>query len=91
MKPFRPIPRAPFEREHPLCDVVAALFLELRNGHGLSRLDLAAETNISDEGIRLIETRVCIPRLDRAIRLSEGLGLPLSEALHEAEMRLRGK
>jgi hypothetical protein len=63
MKTHRPIPHAPFDREHPLCDVVAKLFLEMREGFDLLRLVLAEEANISDAGSRLIETCTCIPRL----------------------------
>ena len=91
MKTFRPIPPAPFDVKHPLCDIVAAVLFEMREGSDLSRLDLAAGTNVSDEMIRLVETRVCVPRLDRAIRLAEGLGLPLSATMRAAELRLRGK
>ena len=82
-----PIPRAPLDARHPLCNAFGALMLDRRKGRGMSLMELARITGLSDEALRRVELGSRAPTLDTAARHAEGLGLYLDEALLAARVQ----
>lgn len=65
--------------------IVNMLLKQIRNDRNLSLRDLEQLANVSKSELNNIETGKVIPRLDVALRIANGLGIPITDLYIDTE------
>ena len=72
----------------PICAVLPIVIREERLARGISQYEMARDSGISREMLRLVENGSSVPSLETMARICEVLKMQTSELLRKAEERL---
>jgi len=72
----------------PICAVLPVVIREERKARGISQYEMARDSGISREMLRLVEKGISVPSLETLARICEVLKMRMSELVIKAEERL---
>ena len=72
----------------PICAVLPVVIREERLARGISQYEMARDSGISREMLRLVENGSSVPSLETLARICEVLKMPVSKLVIKAEGRL---
>lgn len=72
----------------PICAVLPVVIRGERLARGISQYDMARDSGISREMLRLVENGSSVPSLETMARICEVLKMQTSELLRKSEARL---
>lgn len=84
----RLMPKHPAEIESDFfCDLLAETMLDMRTETGLSKNQVATNSNVSPQMVGYVETKARRPGIDIFVRITRGKGRLPSEVMAETEKR----